>query len=136
MANIKNLEKLVEKLRQRAAAASKDKDPSVVVGYTAAYALYVHENEEAKNEGKPRPSGLGVYWGPSLHGPKFLEAPARELGPELGEIAREALRQGKTLAQALLLAGLRLQRESMQRVPVEYGNLRASAFTRIEKGEK
>lgn len=42
------------------------------VGYTAKYALYVH-NAPGKLLGanKPRPSGKGVYWGP--HGePQFL----------------------------------------------------------------
>lgn len=44
----------------------------VEVGFHASYALYVHENMEMKLAGEPRPSGLGVYWGP--HGqPKFLE---------------------------------------------------------------
>lgn len=37
---------------------------SVQIGYAAAYALWVHENIEMKLKGKPRPSGLGVYWGP------------------------------------------------------------------------
>jgi hypothetical protein len=42
------------------------------VGYTASYAVYVHENLEMKWAGKPRGSGIGVYWGP--HGEsKFLE---------------------------------------------------------------
>lgn len=36
------------------------------------------------------------------------------------------------MAQALLLAGLRLQRESQLLCPVLTGNLRNSAFTRVE----
>lgn len=51
---------------------STDKRPIVEVGYSAAYALYVHENMEQKLKGQPRPSGLGVYWGPKGE-PKFLE---------------------------------------------------------------
>lgn len=51
---------------------SENGDLSVEVGYTASYAVYVHENMEMKLAGKPRPSGLGVYWGP--HGStKFLQ---------------------------------------------------------------
>ncbi len=44
---------------------SKDaKREQVEIGYTADYALYVHENIEMKWRGKPRKSGLGKYWGP------------------------------------------------------------------------
>ncbi len=132
MASIEKLDKLVALLRSKAAKAAKDNGAVVAVGYTAAYALYVHENMEQKLLGQPRPSGLGTYWSPNGQ-PKFLEGPARELRPELAAIVKQALSQGKTMAQALLLAGLRLQRESQQRVPVEYGNLRASAFTRLEQ---
>jgi hypothetical protein len=42
------------------------------VGYTAHYAVYVHENLEMKWRGKPRASGIGVYWGPRGES-KFLE---------------------------------------------------------------
>lgn len=41
------------------------------VGFTAAYAFYVHENVDMKWKGKERKSKIGVYWGP--HGEaKFL----------------------------------------------------------------
>lgn len=53
-------------------------DPNVVeVGFSALYALYVHENLEAKLKGTPRPSGLGVYWGPSGR-PRFLALALQE----------------------------------------------------------
>jgi hypothetical protein len=133
MAEIQKLQSLVSKLRARAAQARKDSDANIVVGFTAAAALYVHENTEEKLKGDPRPSGLGVYWGP--HGQsKFLEGPARQMNNDgtFSRIVVTAMRAGKTLAQALLLCGLRLERESQERVPVEYGNLRASAFTRVE----
>ena len=46
------------------------------VGYSANYALYVH-NASGKLAGKPRPSGKGVFWGP--HGePKFLTKAAEK----------------------------------------------------------
>lgn len=45
---------------------------SVVVGYSSSYAIFVHENLEMVLKGKPRPSGLGVYWGPKGEA-KFLE---------------------------------------------------------------
>lgn len=44
---------------------------TVEVGFTAAYAVFVHENMEQVLKGEPRPSGLGTYWNPG--GPKFLE---------------------------------------------------------------
>ena len=43
---IKGLENLVFKLGDMAAKASTDQNPVVAVGFTAAYALYVHENME------------------------------------------------------------------------------------------
>lgn len=108
------------------------KSASVIVGYTAAYAIFVHENMEPKNLGasKPRPSGLGVFWGPSNYGPKFLEGPAREYKDEIVKIILSTWAKTHNVLKSLLVGGLRLQRESQLRVPVEYGNLRASAFTR------
>lgn len=44
----------------------------VEVGFGAVYALWVHENLEMKLKGKDRPSGKGVYWGPSGEA-KYLE---------------------------------------------------------------
>lgn len=126
--NISGLKQLQATLKAKMA---KYGAADAIVGYTAAYALYVHENMEMKLAGEPRPSGLGVYWGPN-GGPKFLEQPARELAPQMREMIKADLKSGKTFEQALMRAGLFLQRESMQRVPVEYGNLRASAFTRLE----
>lgn len=62
------------------------KDPldqnAVAIGYTANYALSVHENMEQKLKGRPRPSGLGVYWGP--HGqPKYLTSAAVDKSDEV-----------------------------------------------------
>lgn len=115
MARVENLEKLVATLRARAKEA--ERDPRVTVGYTANYALPVHENLER------------VYANGQA---KFLEQPARELADELGEMVRRAVRAGVTLGRALLLAGLRLQRESQLLCPVRTGHLRGSAFTRLD----
>lgn len=166
-ADIKGLDQLNAKLQAMAAKAQREGDPVVAVGYTAAYALYVHENMEIwppgmRLKGLPRgqgfrrdrktgivyvPKGImssgkvggknrGFYWDPQGKArPKFLESPLREFRQELANIVVVALSRGKTMAQALLLAGLRLQRESQQLVPVDTGNLKASAFTRLEFGE-
>ena len=94
----------------------------------------MHENLEPKTLGEnvPRPSGLGVFWGPSQYGPKFLEGPARQLTNDgtLASIVKTAMLRGATMLKALLLAGLRLQRESQEVVPAEHGDLKRSAFTR------
>ena len=53
----------------------------VFVGYTSAYALYVHELVAMKLKGQPRkpsPPHIGKYWDPQGSGQaKFLEEPAR-----------------------------------------------------------
>ena len=53
----------------------------VTVGYTANYAIYVHENVEMKLKGQPRlPPHKGKYWDPQGRGQaKFLEEPARRM---------------------------------------------------------
>lgn len=50
-------------------------DTRVIVGYTAAYAIFVHENVEMKGKGKPRQApSKGNYWDPVGRGQsKFLE---------------------------------------------------------------
>lgn len=130
MASIEKFDILTGKLAQMRNTASKS-NVSVLVGFTAAYALAVHENEGQVLKGLPRPSGLGEYWGPDGQ-PKFLEQPARELASEISAIIVNALKSGLTMLQALLMGGFRLQREAQLHVPIEYGNLRASAFTRQE----
>lgn len=52
----------------------------VFVGYTAFYAMYVHEMVEMKLKGQPRRApSKGNYWDPAGRGQaKFLEAPARD----------------------------------------------------------
>lgn len=112
---------MVAQLRAKAAKSLKDDNVSVIVGYTQAYAVYVHENLTARH-----PVGQA----------KYLEQPARQLSSDgtLGRIVRQAKQNGQTMAQGLLLAGLRLQRDSQALVPIDTGALRASAFTRISEG--
>lgn len=64
----------------------------VYVGYTASYALYVHESVGMVLLGQPRPSGLGKYWDPIPQAQaKFLEAPAHRLGPKLKDIIKNEM---------------------------------------------
>lgn len=67
---------------------ARDDPNSVEVGYTAEYALSVHENMEQHLKGIPRPSGLGVYWGPAGQ-PKFLESAARDMSDEVLAVVAE-----------------------------------------------
>lgn len=122
---------VVHKLRQLQQAAARDNGVSVVVGYTGAHALALHEITP-KHKGKPRPSGKGVRWGPSMYGSKFLEGPARQFAKVVGSLIVESYKQGGKLLQALYVGGLRIQRESQMRVPVEYGDLRRSGFCEKE----
>ena len=89
----------------------------VVVGFTANYALWVHENV-----------GANFRVGQA----KFLEQPARVEEPQMLSIVGKVLGSGKGMVQALTLAGLFLQRKAQQLTPVDTGNLKASAFTRRE----
>ncbi len=64
----------------------------VKVGYTAFYALYVHEAVGMKLKGQLR-STKGKYWDPQNRAQaKFLEEPARRLGPDLRRMIQERMR--------------------------------------------
>lgn len=53
-------------LRASAYTRKMPENPKAVeIGFTASYALFVHENLEMKWKGRERRSGIGVYWGPS-----------------------------------------------------------------------
>jgi hypothetical protein len=58
-------------------------------GFSAEYALWVHENTEEKLRGEPRPSGLGTYWNPG--GSKFLERAVDENSDEVVDIVEAYL---------------------------------------------
>ncbi len=113
----------------------RSRNASVIVGYTANYAMYVHEMTPKKPQwGRPRqPPKKGAYWDPTGKGqPKFLETPARQMSKEIVKIVETTWNKGGTILQGLYVGGLRLQRESQKLVPVDTGNLKASAFTRKE----
>lgn len=141
---LQGAEQLIAKLKKNLAIARQDPNPEVTVGYTAAYALYVHEYDpnrkssraKAPNKSESKAKAKGEKGQKKKHKPwdtgqpKFLEQPARELRPELMEIVKVSVANGATLRQALIMAGLRLQRESQKLCPVDTGNLKNSAFTR------
>lgn len=119
---------------------------TVIVGYTAGYAVHVHEMKMV-NQGKPRSgdgsgrdkktgrykkgSKKGFFWDPQGRGQnKFLEQPFRENYVRLNKLVQEGIVSGLTMKQSLILAGTELQYLSQKLVPVDIGNLKASAFTR------
>lgn len=127
---ISGVQKVIGKLQARAKAAGRS-NVTVAVGFAASYALFVHEKVGMKLAGQPRSSGRGFYWDPQGQAQaKFLEEPARTLQPEFRRILKMNMARGVTLSQALLIIGLRLQREAQLKVPVDTGMLKASAFTR------
>lgn len=117
MAKVTGLKSLVSKLRAEAAKANQASAADVTVGYTQSYAIYVHENLQARH-----PVGMA----------KFLEYPARANAQVYAGLISSTVRKGKTVSQALLVAGLRLQRDSQELCPVLTGALKGSAFTRLE----
>ena len=101
-------------LAQRARANSKF---AFMVGYTAPYAVYVHENLTARH-----PVGQA----------KFLEQPAREHADEIAAIIMRALRAGLSPRSALGLGAIRLLQLSKPLVPVDTGFLKASGYAKVE----
>jgi len=68
----------------------------VFVGYTASYALFVHESVGMVLKGQPRtpsPPHQGQYWDPQGRGQaKFLEEPARRLTKDMRRIVEDEAR--------------------------------------------
>ena len=122
MAKVEGVNRLMAKLQALTMKAVKESGQDAIVGFTANYAIYVHENLQAHH-----PVGQA----------KFLEDPLRELTPELRTMIVEDLIAGRTVAQAIYRAGLRLEREAKLRCPVNTGNLRDSGFTKlVNSGEE
>jgi hypothetical protein len=158
---IENFQRLLDKMNARAQKALREIRQSVIVGYTAKYALFIHENDQIwppgmRLKGLPRSGeirrasgfgnqrvvttghkaskGKGFFWDPQGRATfKFLEEPARRMSKLIGATIRAVVMAGYPMSQALLRAGMLLQRESMQRVPVDTGALKASAFTKLEQ---
>lgn len=102
------------------------------VTFTAPYALYVHEAVEMVLKGKPRPSGIGVYWGPNGMA-KFLETPMKERWKDIEAIMQREFDAGRTIKEASYVAALALLDWIRPNVPIEYGDLIDSAT--VVKGE-
>ena len=129
-------QKLLKQFGRKIQAAAKH--TAVRVGYTANYALFVHENLEAAHGAAFNAKHAAEIAAGTEHSrgdnqqAKFLETPFRQLRPQLQAGIVADLKAGRTMPQALLKAGLRLQRESQLICPVDKGNLKNSAFTKLE----
>ncbi len=110
---LKKLNRTLGKLAKEARAANV----TVQTGFSQRYAVWVHEDLEANH-----PVGQA----------KFLEQPARELRSELGQIIVQVWNKTHNMEKALILAGIRLQREAQLRVPRDTTALRASAYTAVD----
>ena len=79
---------LVASIYHQKAPESTPEQPQVEVGSSSDYAVYVHENLEAKLRGKPRPSGIGTYWSPDGE-PRFLAKAVEEVTPKAMEVMKK-----------------------------------------------
>lgn len=123
MPKVKGKEKLIMQLRVKAERTARESNVEARVSYGTTYAIPVHEN-------------LAVYH-PTGQA-KFLEQPFRQMLNDgtFALLIRQQMLSGKTLAQAILVAALRLQRESQLLVPVDTGALRNSAKTTLIQRNK
>lgn len=135
MAKVERSEAVIAKLKAQLLKRLGDgKQVSVQVGYTAGYALAVHEKRGMVLRGIPRPKPRkGKFWDPQGKARAgYLLDVMRENNKQIAKVVNTAFKQGRTLAQSLVTGGLLLQRLSQQAVPVDTGNLKASAFTRLD----
>lgn len=66
----------------------------VHVGYTAEYAIYVHEARAMKLRGQPRPKKRGKYWDPqSTARAAFLEEPIQTMRGELVRVIESEMKR-------------------------------------------
>lgn len=104
-------------LKARVEQAKRDGRTVGVVGYSAPYAVHVHEDLEAQH-----PNGGQA---------KFLEEPARTRRVEVGATVRRLVDAGATFEQAFRVALEQLLGWSRQLVPVDTGRLRDSGFVEV-----
>ena len=89
------------------------------VGYSAPYAVYVHEDLRANH-----PNGGQA---------RYLEEPARRLRPEMRAKNKEILsRKKKSLEAACMAAGQMLLEASQALVPVDTGYLKSTGFISLD----
>jgi len=120
VSQISGVKEVLSKLKSLEKGVRNQREAAATVGFTANYALFVHEN---------------VLSSHNIGQAKFLERPAREKANELAGIVKRTFLRTNDLDKSLLLAALRLQREAQKITPIDTGALRASAFTSLTKDE-
>lgn len=89
------------------------------VGYSAPYAIYVHEDMQANH-----PNGGQA---------KFLEQPAKSMKRQMGQMLVAAMKRGKPFRWALFEVLTYLKQASQALCPYRTGFLRRSAYVKVEK---
>lgn len=120
---VEGTKKVIDTLNSKRLLSFLRDNVSVIVGYQTNYALRVHEDEEMQRRREAR-DGVGQW--------KYLEEPFRKMSPEIKRIIRTTRKATGSTLQGMLIAGMRLQRESQKLVPIDTGNLKGSAFTKKE----
>ena len=106
------LEKILTEIRLRRRNLA-DKMATTTAGYSAPYALAVHENLTARF---------------TVGQAKFLEQSMRTEKNEMAKIVRSRLRAGLSLKEAQVQAFNHLMKVSLQLTPMKTGRLRSSWF--------
>lgn len=130
---IKGLNSVKKKLELELKKRKAETAQGIQVGYSAPYAIYVHEAVEMRLWGKPRKSGIGVYWDPLGEAQaKFLETPARTKRKQLEAHMQTVAKNTNSVRRGMKAFGDLLLKESKKLVPVETGALRDSGYVRWE----
>ncbi len=103
------------------------------VGFSAPYAIFVHEAVAMKLQGELRGGGWpGHYWDPQGVGrAKFLEQPSKTERFEIELEVYEAYGNGKSWSNSLRAGGNYLLVAAQRLAPLRTGNLRRSGYCRI-----
>lgn len=118
MAKVEGVGELNRILGVMAKFIGKTTRPTVKLGYSAPYALYVHEDLEMRH--KPPTQA------------KYLETPMRLLRPELSAMIRGDVKGGIPVDLALLKAASMIMDASQLLVPVDTGRLKSSGYVTLE----
>lgn len=118
---IEGMAKFLSAIDDKIAEVGKDAKPAVAVGYSADYAIFVHEDLKAYH-----PNGQA----------KFLENAIKENETELARFLEERIQKGDTLSKALFYLGDKLGRKSDAKVPVDTGFLKKSRYVKVISGRE
>jgi hypothetical protein len=121
---VKQFQGLLRQLRDVYMAGKTEPRATVVVGYTADYAGFVHENMEAHHN---PPTRAG-----------WLREKSRTERPHIVKTVIDALQQEgaffytPTMAGAMFSGGMALKRSCEEIIPIETGYLKESGFVRLD----